>query len=88
MESYVLAISKEALYLVLILAGPPIVAAMAVGLLVSLIQATTQIQEQTLTFVPKMFTVVLVLAFLGPLGMATLVNFTKILFESFPEYLQ
>lgn len=88
MESYILTYSRESLYLVLILAGPPIIMAMVVGLIVSLFQATTQIQEQTLTFVPKMFTVVLVLIILGPLGMAKLISFTRVLFENFPDVIR
>lgn len=88
MESFAITIARESLYLVLILAAPPVLAAMVVGLMVSLLQATTQIQEQTLTFVPKMVTVALVLAFLGPLGMAKLVNFTKTLLLTFPEFMQ
>ncbi|MBX7149096.1 type III secretion system export apparatus subunit SctS [bacterium] len=87
MESYTIAISKQSLYLVLLLSAPPVLAAMVVGLLVSLVQATTQIQEQTLTFVPKMATVIVVLALLGPLGMAYMISFTKTLLETFPTYI-
>ncbi len=88
MEAYAIAIAKQSLFLVLILTAPPVLAAMIVGLMVSLLQATTQIQEQTLTFVPKMVTVCLVLALLGPIGMAKVVSFTKTLFESFPEFIK
>jgi len=61
---------------------------MAVGLLVSLLQATTQVQEQTLTFVPKLVAVITVVAFVGPIGMAQLITYTKTLFEAFPEYMK
>ncbi|MBI2339101.1 MAG: flagellar biosynthesis protein FliQ [Deltaproteobacteria bacterium] len=88
MESYAIAVGKQALFLVLILAAPPVLTAMVVGLFVSLIQATTQIQEQTLTFVPKMVGVVIVLALFGPLGMAELVTFTKTLLETFPDFIR
>lgn len=88
MESYALAVGRESLFLVLILAGPPVLSAMVVGLFVSLLQATTQIQEQTLTFVPKMITVVVVLATLGPIGMAQLLSFTQALFQGFPEFIK
>ncbi len=88
MEAYAVAVCQQALFLILILAAPPVLAAMIVGLLVSLIQATTQIQEQTLTFVPKMVAVSLILAFLGPLGMAQLVAFTKTLLLQFPEVIK
>ncbi len=88
MEAYSVAVAKQALFLVLILAAPPVLAAMVVGLLVSLLQATTQIQEQTLTFVPKMVAVVLVLVVFGPLGMSQLVVFTKTLLTTFPDLLK
>ena len=88
MESYAIAVGKQALFLVLILSAPPVLTAMVIGLCVSLIQATTQIQEQTLTFVPKMVAVVVVLALFGPLGMAQLVTFTKTLLETFPDFIR
>lgn len=88
MESFALAIGREALFLVLILAAPPVVCAMIVGLSISLLQATTQIQEQTLTFVPKFTTIVIVIALFGPLGMAQLITFAKTLFITFPEFIQ
>lgn len=85
MESYAVAVGKQALFLVLILAAPPVLSALVVGLIVSLLQATTQIQEQTLTFVPKMVTVVVVLALFGPLGMAQLITFFRTLLITFPD---
>ncbi|HBF13666.1 MAG TPA: EscS/YscS/HrcS family type III secretion system export apparatus protein [Deltaproteobacteria bacterium] len=88
MESYVLGVSNQALLLTLILSGPPILAAMIVGLIISLVQATTQVQEQTLTFVPKMVVVFLVLALLGPIGMAQLVTFTHTLLTTFPDFIK
>ncbi len=88
MESYIISITKQALYLTLILTAPPVVAAMMVGLAVSLVQATTQIQEQTLTFVPKLVTVILVLALVGPWTMMQLVNFASSLMDSFPMYVK
>lgn len=88
MESYIISITKQALYLTLILTAPPVVAAMMVGLAVSLVQATTQIQEQTLTFVPKLIAVILVLALVGPWTMMQLVNFSSSLMDSFPMYVK
>ncbi|HUQ72738.1 MAG TPA: flagellar biosynthetic protein FliQ, partial [Planctomycetaceae bacterium] len=61
----VLHIGREALLLTLILSALPVLAAMLVGLLVSLFQAATQIQEQTLTFVPKIIATFAVLAIGG-----------------------
>lgn len=83
MDAYIVSIAKQGLFLVLILSGPPVLAALIVGLFVSIIQATTQIQEQTLTFVPKLVAIILVLAFLGPLGTVEVMEFTKALLSSF-----
>lgn len=88
MDAYIVSIAKQGLFLVLILSGPPVTAALLVGLFVSIMQATTQVQEQTLTFVPKLVAIVLVLAFLGPLGMVELMRFTQKLFETFYQHVQ
>ena len=87
MDSYIVSIAKEGLYLVLILSAPPVMAALVVGLIVSLLQATTQVQEQTLTFVPKLVAIILVLAFLGQAGMVILMRYTSDLFSSFSTYI-
>lgn len=86
MDTFIVSIAKEGLYLVLILSGPPVVGALIVGLTVSIVQATTQIQEQTLTFVPKLICIILIIALLGPLGMVQLISFTKYIFENFAQY--
>ena len=85
-SGYFVAIAKQALFLVLILTGPPVLAAMVVGLTISILQATTQIQEQTLTFVPKLFSVVAVLALGGPWMLAQIVGFAVALYEAIPTY--
>ena len=77
-------ILREGLLLILVLSGGPMLASMLVGLLVSLLQATTQIQEQTLSYVPKLVAVFVMLAVLGPWIIAQMVRFTTILFESIP----
>lgn len=81
MEPYLLQVAREGLYLVLIASAPPVLASLAVGLLVSVVQATTQIQEQTLTFVPKIIAVFASLIITGPWIGAQLVRFTQVLFE-------
>lgn len=88
MEAYIISITKQALYLTLILTAPAVMAAMTVGLMVSLLQATTQVQEQTLTFVPKLVAVVVTLAFVGPWTMVQMVNFAQSLMDSFPMYIK
>ncbi len=88
MDTFVVSIAKEGLYLVLILSAPPVAAALIVGLAVSIMQATTQIQEQTLTFVPKLVVIIIVIAFLGPLGMVQLMSFTTYILENFANYVK
>ncbi len=70
---------------VLLLSAPLLLSALVVGLVVSIIQATTSIQEQTLTFVPKILTILLVLAFLGGWMFASLGDYTVQLFRMIPS---
>jgi len=88
MENYLIAITKQGLYLVLILSAPAVGVAMVVGLVISLIQATTQVQEQTLTFVPKLIVVMMILALTGPWCMVQLIGFTQNILEQFPKYIK
>lgn len=77
-------ITQEALLLVLIASGPPIVLSLIVGFLVSVFQATTQIQEQTLSFAPKLVIVFGVLALAGPWIGTNMLRFTFHIFDRFP----
>jgi flagellar biosynthetic protein FliQ len=78
-------ITQEALYLVLVCSGPPVVISLVVGLAIAVFQATTQIQEQTLTFAPKMVIVFGILALLGSWIGHTLLAFATQVFDRFPE---
>ena len=69
-------ICREAIYVLIIVASPCMIASLIVGLIISLFQALTQIQEQTLTFVPKMLTMLLVLGFTMPWMLQHLTDFT------------
>jgi flagellar biosynthetic protein FliQ len=80
-EAYILLVAREALYLIVLMSAPPVLAALAVGGLMSLVQAATQVQEQTLSFVPKLIAVFVALAVAGPWIGAQLVGFTTVLFE-------
>ena len=80
-------ITQEALYLVLIASAPPIVMSLLVGFIISVFQATTQIQEQTLTFAPKVIVVFGVLALAGSWMGSQLLRFTFQLFDRFPQML-
>ena len=70
---------------VLIIASPLLLSALLVGLVVAILQATTSIQEQTLTFVPKVFAILLMLAFLGGWMFSSLGEYTRELFQRIPD---
>lgn len=80
----VLDIARGALTTALMLAGPLLAVAMGVGLLVSIVQAVTSIQEQTLSFVPKLLAVGVVFLILLSWMLQTLMSFTLELFRSLP----
>ena len=83
-EQLVLRVFREGLVMVLLLSAGPMIISMLVGLIISLFQATTQIHEQTLTFVPKILTVFLSLAILGPWMISQMVKFTAAIFMLIP----
>ena len=74
--------TRNALFLVVLVSAPPILASLVVGLIVSVLQATTQLQDQTLSFVPKALAVMFTLALAGPWMGSQLVNFSRLLFGS------
>jgi flagellar biosynthesis protein FliQ len=88
LENLAVKVINEALMLVLILSGPPILVSMVVGLTISVFQATTQIQEQTLSQVPKMIAVFLTLALTGYWMMSLMMRFAQNLFYNFPNYIR
>jgi flagellar biosynthetic protein FliQ len=69
----------------LFLAAPLLISALAVGLVIAILQATTSIQEQTLTFVPKVIVILLVLGLLGGWMFSSLGDYTVQLFRMIPE---
>lgn len=75
---------QQALILVLVVSGPPIVLALIIGFIVAVFQAATQIQEQTLSFAPKLVIIFGVLGLAGPWMGATLLRFTFNIFDRFP----
>lgn len=78
----IIRILREALLLILLLSAAPMLASLLVGFVVSLFQATTQIQEQTLSYVPKLVAVFLTIAITGPWILTQAVKFTQVLFDS------
>ncbi len=77
-------VTQQALYLVLVASAPPVLMSLVVGFLISVFQATTQIQEQTLSFAPKVIAVFGVLALAGGWIGAQLMRFTFQIFDRFP----
>jgi flagellar biosynthetic protein FliQ len=78
----VISILREGLFLVLLLSAGPMLASLLIGLTFSLLQAVTQLQEQTLAYIPKLIGVFLTIAILGPWMIAQAVRFTQTLFDS------
>ena len=78
-------IMRGAIIETMILSSPMLLVAMVVGLVISIFQATTSIQEQTLTFVPKIAAIMLVLAMLGGWMFGSLAQYTQSLFAMIPS---
>lgn len=83
----VLTFAQEALLLLLTISLPVLLTVMVVGLVVSIFQAVTQINESTLSFVPKMVAAVVVFAVAGPWIISTIVDFIRRTFENIPTAL-
>jgi len=83
----VMDIGRQAMYLTMMLAGPLLLSALAVGLLIGVFQAATQIQEMTLSFIPKLMVLVFALLAAGPWMLRMLVEFTQRLFADIPGML-
>ncbi len=86
-ELVVIDIARQALFLVLKAAAPMLITSLLVGLVVSILQTVTSIQEQTLTFVPKLIAVFLVLMLVGNWIMSIITGFTVELFSNFSYYI-
>ena len=81
----VVEVGRQALIVLLLVSGPMLLSALAIGLLVSIFQAATQINEATLSFIPKLFGVFFALLFAGPWMPDLLVDYIRRLFESIPQ---
>ena len=82
--SQVFTTGQQGLYLMLMVSAPVLLAVLVVGLVVSIFQAATQINEATLSFVPKIIDAVVVLAIAGPWMMTTLVEYLQRTLQSIP----
>ena len=81
----VMTIGSRALEITLILAAPMLLVALVTGLIIGACQAATQINEQTLSFIPKLLATALALVVAGPWMLKVLVSYTRELFESIPS---
>lgn len=86
-EDAVLSIGNQALWTVLLVSAPILGAALVTGLFISILQATTQLQEMTLSYVPKIVVVFLVIIFFGPWMLNIMTSFTSNLITSIPRLL-
>lgn len=79
-EDFVMSMGSEAIKTIIYIAGPMLVAAMVIGIIVSIMQAVTQINEATLTFIPKMIAVIVVLLVMAPWMLEVLQNYAADVF--------
>ena len=83
-NGFVIEVTNQAVKVTLMLAAPMLLGALVVGILVSLFQAVTQINEQTLSFIPKIVVIVMALVILSPWMMETITTFTHDLYANIP----
>ena len=85
-EGAILDIARDAIYTIVITSAPLLIVSLVIGLIISIFQTVTSIQEQTLTFVPKIIAIFLALILLGSWMMNTMVEYTVQLWSSFSQY--
>ncbi len=85
---FVITYCKGSIELLLSIVLPILLVGLAIGVILSIIQAATQIQEQTLTFVPKILTIFMMLIFTFPLIMDKLISHTTNVFLNLPQYIK
>jgi len=84
-SGFVVEITNQAIKVTLMLAAPMLLGALVIGIMVSLFQAVTQINEQTLSFIPKILVIVVALVLLSPWMMETITSFTRDLYTNIPQ---
>jgi len=87
-ETFIIELVREAVLMVCIIALPPLAVALLVGLVISILQAATQVQEQTLSFVPKIIAVFITLAIMAPWTVRVMLNFTNRVYNRIPDLLR
>ncbi|MDP4097529.1 flagellar biosynthesis protein FliQ [Paenibacillus sp. P96] len=86
-SEFIISLAGQAVYTVLVVSAPMLILGLVVGLIISIFQATTQIQEQTLAFVPKIVAVLLALLLFGPWILQTMVDFTFNILDNLYRYI-
>ncbi|AFT67574.1 MAG: flagellar biosynthesis protein FliQ [Cycloclasticus pugetii] len=81
----VMNLGEQALQVTVLLSAPILLSALAIGFIVAMFQAATQINEQTLSFVPKLLITVVVLSIAGPWMLRLIINFTRQTYLSIPD---
>jgi flagellar biosynthetic protein FliQ len=81
-QGEIINIAQQAIYTIIIIAGPMLGFGLLVGVMVAIFQATTQINEQTLVFIPKILAVFITLIVFGPWMLNTIIDFTNRLYNS------
>ena len=84
-DATVIALAQDALWTTVMVSGPILIVSLVIGMVVSVFQAMTQINEATMTFVPKILGVFAVAAFLGPWMIGTMVNYTIRMLTMLPQ---
>lgn len=84
-EAFILSVTGQCMYLILILAAPMLLAALTTGLCISILQATTQVQEQTLSFVPKIVATFMALIIAGSWIAGMIASYALRIFNSIPS---
>ncbi len=80
----VMTVAREALTITTMLAAPMLLCALGVGLIVGMLQAATQVNEMTLSFIPKLLSLVVTLAIAGPWMLRLIIGYTRSLFHAIP----
>ncbi|MCL1630871.1 flagellar biosynthesis protein FliQ [Sporolactobacillus sp. CPB3-1] len=84
----ILSIADQSVMAVLMIGGPLLIISLVVGLIVSIFQAATQIQEQTLAFIPKIVAVLFGLILFGPWMLSKMLSFTQNIFANLPNFIR
>lgn len=84
-SEYISHFAIQAIKVAASLAGPLLIASLVTGLIISLLQAATQINEMTLSFIPKILAVILVLIILGPSMLTTMIDYIRLVITSIPN---